>query len=102
MKAIVKKIAERNSVEISHMKVMPDQVQMVISFPPKSAPSSIVKAFKGGSWFIQFPQTKKSLWGRHLWSLSFFMSTFGNTSKETIVQYVDSQLDRYNGGRPRR
>ncbi|MFC6254681.1 transposase [Secundilactobacillus hailunensis] len=75
---------------------------MVTSFPPKSAPSSIVKAFKGGLWFIQFPQTQKSLWGRHLWSLSFFMSTFGNTSKETIVQYVDSQLDRYNGGRPRR
>ncbi|MFC6253943.1 transposase [Secundilactobacillus hailunensis] len=58
MKAIVKKIAERNSVEISRMEVMPDQVQMVISFPPKSAPSSIVKVFKGGSWFIQFPQNK--------------------------------------------
>jgi len=105
MKAILKKIAERNSVELSHMEVMPDQVQMVISFPPKSAPSSIVKAFKGGSakqWFIQFPQTKKLLWGGHLWSPSFFMSTFGNTSKETIIQYVDSQLDQYNGGRPRR
>jgi putative transposase len=49
MKVILKKIAERNSVEISHMEVMPDQVQMVISFPPKSAPASIVKAFKGGS-----------------------------------------------------
>ncbi|MFC6253727.1 transposase [Secundilactobacillus hailunensis] len=67
----------------------------------KSAPSSIVKAFKGGSWFIQFPQTKRLLWSGHLWSPSFFMSTLGNASKETIVQYVDSQLDRYNGGCPR-
>ncbi|MFC6253942.1 transposase [Secundilactobacillus hailunensis] len=45
---------------------------------------------------------QKSLRGRHLWSPGFFMSTFGNPSKETIVQYVDSQLDQYNGGRPRR
>ncbi|ALJ97746.1 transposase [Lactobacillus phage CL1] len=105
MKNILRGIAKRNSVEISNMEVMPDHIHMMISFPPKYAPSSIVKAFKGGSakqWFIQFPQTKKLLWGGHLWSPSFFMSTLGNVSKEIVAQYVDSQLDKYNGGRPRR
>lgn len=66
MKAILKDIAKRNSVEISSMEVMPDHVHMMISFAPKFTPSSIVKAFKGGSakqWFTQYPETKQQLWG---------------------------------------
>ncbi|WP_263849888.1 transposase [Secundilactobacillus pentosiphilus] len=47
------------------MEVLPDHIQTVISFLPKLAPFSIVKAFKGGSakqWFIQFSETKSLLW----------------------------------------
>lgn len=105
MKAILKDIAKRNSIEIYSMEVMPDHVHMMISFAPKFTPSSIVKAFKGGSakqWFLKYPETKKLLWGGHLWSPSFFMSTLGNVSKEIVAQYIDSQLDKYNGGRSRR
>jgi len=105
LKAILQTIAKRNNVDISNLEVMPDHVHMVISFAPKYAPSSIVKAFKGGSakqWFIKYPETKQMLWGGHLWSPSFFMSTLGNVSKEIVAQYIDSQLDKYNGGRPRR
>ncbi len=105
MKAFLVEIAKRHSVDITDMQIMPDHVQMTISFPPKLAPSSIVKAFKGGSakqWFIQFPETKQLLWNGHLWSPSFFMSTLGHVSEEVVSQYIDSQLDQYNGGRPRR
>lgn len=105
MKAILKDIAKRNSVEISSMEVMPDHIHMMISFAPKFTPSSIVKAFKGGSakqWFIQYPETKQQLFGGHLWSPSFFMSTLGNVSKEVVSKYINSQLEHYNGGRPRR
>ncbi|WP_446197598.1 IS200/IS605 family transposase [Lentilactobacillus buchneri] len=105
MKAILKGIAKRNSIEISSMEVMPDHIHMMISFAPKFTPSSIVKAFKGGSakqWFIQYPETKQQLWEGHLWSPSFFMSTLGDVSKEVVSKYIKSQLERYNGGRPRR
>lgn len=105
MKKILKDIAERNGIEIANMEVMPDRVHMMISFPPKMTPASVVKSFKGGSakqWFIQFPNIKKQLWGGHLWSPSYFMSTLGNVSKEVVAQYIDSQVDKYNGGRPRR
>lgn len=105
MKKILKDIAERNGIEIANMEVMPDHVHIMISFPPKMTPASVVKSFKGGSakqWFIQFPNTKKQLWGGHLWSPSYFMSTLGNVSKEVVAQYIDSQVDKYNGGRPRR
>lgn len=105
MKNILVEIAKRNNIEISHLEVMPDHIHMMISFPPKLAPASVVKAFKGASakqWFMKFPETKKLLWDGHLWSPSYFMSTLGNVSKEIVAQYIDSQLDKYNGGRPRR
>lgn len=105
LKAILEDVAERNDVEIENMEVMTDHVHMMISFAPKYTPSSIVKAFKGGSakqWFIKYPETKSQLWGGHLWSPSFFMSTLGNVSKEVVAQYIDSQLTKYNGGRSRR
>lgn len=105
MEAILKDIAKRNSIEISSMEVMPDHIHMMISFAPKLTPSSIVKALKGGSakqWFAQYPETKQQLWGGRLWSPSFFMSTLGNTSKEVVSKYINSQLKHYNGGRPRR
>nr|WP_263849906.1 IS200/IS605 family transposase [Secundilactobacillus pentosiphilus] len=82
------------------MEVLPDHIQMVISFLPELAPSSIVKAFKGGSakqWFIQFPETKPLLGNGYLWSPIFFMSTLSHVSKEVVSQYIASQLDQYNG-----
>lgn len=32
------------------------------------------------------------MWGGHLWSPSFFMSTVGNMSKETVRKYIQNQL----------
>ena len=105
LKLILHDIANRNGIEIQNLEVMPDHVQMMISFPPKMTPASVVKSFKGGSarnWFAQFPETKHQLWGGHLWAPSYLMSTLGNVSEEVVAQYIDSQLDQYNGGRPRR
>lgn len=74
---------------------MPDCVQLVLSFPPKFAPSSIVKSFKGAAareWFKLHPEDKQKLYKGHLWSPSFFMQTVGVVSRETIVEYIKNQL----------
>ncbi|MGO5472059.1 IS200/IS605 family transposase [Streptococcus hyointestinalis] len=97
MIAILKKIAENKEVTISHIEVMPDHVHLMISFPPKLAPSDVVKSLKGTSareWFKQFPETKKLLWGGHLWTGSFFMSTVGNISKEIVAEYIENQMQK--------
>lgn len=103
MKEILEKIATNYGVTIQNMEVMPDHIHMMISFPPDMTPSSIVKSLKGTSarqWFKAFPETKKQLWGGHLWSPSYFMSTLGNVSKEIVNQYIDNQVTKYNGGKP--
>ena len=104
MLEILKNIADGNGVTIQHIEVMPDHVHMMISFPPDMTPSSVVKSFKGTSarmWFKKYPETKSQLWGGHLWSPSYFMSTLGNVSKEIVTEYIENQVTKYNGGRPR-
>lgn len=105
METILKSISDMHDIVIQEIEVMPDHIHMLISFNPKYAPSSIVKTLKGKSarhWFKLHPETKNQLWGGHLWSPSYFMSTLGDMSKHTVEQYIQNQLKEYNGGRPRR
>lgn len=97
MKNILLDIAKNNDVEVNSLEVTPDHVHMLISFKPKYAASSIVKALKGASaraWFKQYPDTKKLLWKGHLWSPSFFMSTVGDTPERAIKDYVENQMKK--------
>ena len=97
MKNILLNIAKNNDVEVNSLEITPDYVHMLISFKPKYAASSIVKALKGASaraWFKQYPDTKKLLWKGHLWSPSFFMSTVGDTPERAIKDYVENQMKK--------
>lgn len=94
MKAILESISITNGVTIKNMEVMEDHVHMLISFPPHFTPASVVKSFKGGSareWFKIHPETKSKLWGGHLWSPSYFMSTLGDMSQNTVDNYISNQ-----------
>lgn len=97
MKAILKQLAYDIHIQIEHLEVMPDHVQMILSFPPNMTPSDVVKNLKGSAarlWFKQHSETKQLLYGGHLWSPSYFMSTIGNVSKEIVAQYIENQMQK--------
>lgn len=94
LKMLLASFAEKNGSIIESVEVMPDHVHLVLSFPPKFAPSSIVKSFKGAAareWFKLHPEDKQKLYKGHLWSPSFFMRTVGVVSRETVMEYVKNQ-----------
>ena len=94
MKKILTRIAQLNEVTVEAMAIMPDHIHLLINFKPKYAPTNIVKAFKGASarmFFEKHPETKQQLWGGHLWSNSYYMSTLGNMSKEIVEKYIKNQ-----------
>lgn len=104
MQDILTHICDEHDIIIQSLQVTPDHIHMLISFNPKHAASSIVKTLKGKSarlWFKAYPETKAMLWGGHLWTPSYFMSTVGSMSKETVKKYIENQLTEYNDGRPR-
>ena len=97
LKTLLSSFAEKNGSTIENVDVMPDHVNLVISFPPKIAPSSIVKSFKGAAareWFKLHPEDKQRLYKGHLWSPSFFMQTVGIASQEAVTEYIENQLTK--------
>lgn len=94
LKTLLASFADKNGSTIENVEVMPDHVHLVLSFPPKFAPSSIVKSFKGAAareWFRLHPEDKEKLYKGRLWSPSFFMRTVGVVSRETVMEYVKNQ-----------
>ena len=97
LKTLLSSFAEKNGSVIESVEVMPDHVHLALSFPPKFAPSSIVKSFKGAAareWFKLHPEDKQKLYKGHLWSPSFFIQTVGVASQETVMEYVKNQLTK--------
>lgn len=95
LKTLLASFAQKNGSTIESVEVMPDHVHLVLSFPPKFAPSSIVKSFKGAAareWFKLYPEDKQKLYKGHLWGPSFLMQTIGIVSQETVNEYVENQL----------
>ncbi len=95
LKTLMSSFAEKNGSTIESIEVKPDHVHLVLSFPPKFAPSSIIKSFKGAAareWFKLHPEDKQKLYKGHLWAPSFFIQTVGAVSQETINEYVENQL----------
>lgn len=98
MKQILLRLAAEKEIQIEEMEVMPDHIHLLLSFKPKHAPSDIVKYLKGHSakvFFVNHPEIRDNeFWGGHLWSHSYFMSTLGNMSKETVENYIRNQYSK--------
>ena len=98
MKEILRNIAKAGNILIEEMEVMPEHVHLLISFQPKYAPADIVKSFKGHSAKVFFKNHSEiknhKLWGGHLWSHSYYMSTLGNMSRDVVEKYIRNQYTK--------
>jgi len=86
---IIQGVAEENHWQILALEVKRDHVHCFISADPSIAPHKIVKAIKGRSSNMlrkDFPELLKL---PSLWTRSYFCSTAGNISNETIRKYVE-------------
>ena len=87
-------IAQDKGFVLNTQEVMPDHVHLFITAPPKFAPTTIVKIMKGitaKKLFEQYPDLRKQLWRGHLWNPSYYVGTCGDTTKEVIRKYIETQ-----------
>lgn len=96
IKEILKLIAKELGCEIIALEVMPDHIHLFVNCPPRYSPSYLANYFKGKSARLvlkKFPElrTKGKLWTR-----SYFVSTAGNVSSETIRKYIEEQWRKEN------
>lgn len=91
LEAIVYEVAKEKGIDVLAFEVMPDHVHLFISAYPDVTVHQIIKAFKGRSSNLlrkEFPELLKL---PTLWTHSYFVSTAGNVSSETITKYIEAQ-----------
>lgn len=94
-KEIVKEICDELEIEIIAIECDRDHTHIFLNCLPTLSPSDIMNKIKGVSSKLirkEFDELSKM---PSLWTRSYFVSTAGNVSSETIKKYVKSQKTRY-------
>ena len=89
-KRIKEKCSERGW-KILNISVQPDHVHLFVQAFPAVSAETVVKECKGyASYYLRnkYPETKKL---PCLWTKSYFASTAGIVSSETIRKYIEAQ-----------
>ena len=88
-------ITEKYEIEFIKIGTDLDHVHFLVQGIPRMSPSEIVRVVKsitGREIFRLHPEVKTMLWGGHLWSSGYYISTVGqHGTEEMIKKYVESQ-----------
>jgi putative transposase len=84
----------KHDIDILAMECHRDHVHMFVSVYPQQGIPDVVRLIKGATSFQlreEFPQLKGM---SSLWTRSYFVSTAGDVSSETIEWYIKTQKTR--------
>ena len=92
LKQLIQEKAAELGCTILALETKPDYVHIFVQSAPTIAPNRIIAAIKGYTSRVlreEFPELKSRL--PTLWTRSYFVSTHGHVSSETIKRYVEEQ-----------
>jgi putative transposase len=88
---LIREKCDQNGWEVLELAIQPDHVHLFIRSFPTVPASLIIKECKGITGFHLRKQFKELLKLPCLWTKSYFASTAGNVSAETIQKYIEAQ-----------
>jgi putative transposase len=91
LEQLINEVTNEHGWSILALAIQPDHVHLFLRGDPYTAPSDIARFIKGRSSHVlreEFPELLKL---PSLWTHSFFVSTAGNVSSETIQRYIERQ-----------
>ena len=91
LKDVIDEVCAEMGSELKALEIMPDHVHMFASLDYRVSPSMFIRKVKGRSSNIlrgKFPHLLKV---PTLWSRSYFISSIGTISEDTIKQYIEHQ-----------
>lgn len=91
---LIREVCRTHDIEIVQGHIRPDHVHLLLSVPPKMAPSRVMQAVKGKTSHHMLRnrrRLRKEFWGRHLWARGYFVCTTGNVTDEVIQKYIELQ-----------
>jgi putative transposase len=93
-KELVQELCKENDWFIVAMEVMPDHVHLFLNVLPVDSPADIMAKLKGATSRSLRQEFKHLNHLPSLWTRSYFVSTAGNVSSETVKRYVEEQKTR--------
>lgn len=94
-KDLVRDICKQNDIEILAMECHEDHTHLFLSALPQLSIPEIMHLIKGRTSHALRNEFQDLSRMPNLWTRSYFVSTAGNVSSETIKWYVDTQKTRY-------
>jgi putative transposase len=94
LEELIRETAPLLESEILALEILPDHIHLFVSATPQWAPNQIIARLKGTSSRIlrqEFPLLRRM---PSLWTRSYFISTAGNVSSDTIRRYIEAQSTR--------
>ena len=88
---LIKDKCEEHGWEIVELTIQPDHIHLFIRVWPKDSAADVIKEVKGytsNKLRKEFPELMKM---PSMWTRSYFASTAGNVSGETIRKYIEAQ-----------
>ncbi|MDP2923259.1 MAG: IS200/IS605 family transposase [Candidatus Omnitrophota bacterium] len=95
LKKLISQICDDMGIVIEEAQIGKEHLHMCLSVPPKYSPSEVMKQIKGITserLFEEFPELKKTYWGKHFWARGYFVSSVG-IDENTIKQYIKNQRE---------
>src|SRR5947209_5958619 len=84
LEQLIKEVSDEHGWSILELAIQPDHVHLFLRSDPYTAPSDIARFMKGRSSRLLREEFPELLRLPSLWTHSFFVSTEGSVSSETI------------------
>ena len=89
--ALVQEVCASQDWQILELAIMPDHIHLFIRVRPTDSASDVVGRIKGRTSHDLREKYPHLLKLPSLWTRSFFASTAGNISADTIQKYIEAQ-----------
>lgn len=91
MEAVCLSVAEKMGFQMLEFNGEADHVHLLVEYPPAISVSSLVNHLKGVSSRMLRKEFPLRPHGEHLWSPSYFASSAGGATIETLRRYIEQQ-----------
>jgi putative transposase len=91
LEQIIREVCKERQVDILALEIMPDHLHLFISTNPDMPVEDVIRYIKGRSSHHLRKEFSELLKLPSLWTHSYFISTAGNVSSETIQRYITEQ-----------
>jgi len=95
-KQIIMEVSAKYGYKVDMLKVSPDHIHLLVSLPPRISVVEAIRTLKSitaKTLLEEFPELKKHLWQRSLWTRGYAVNSVGGLNLDTVRQYIMTEQE---------